>query len=85
MLEVYMVAFVLNVLSHVPGGWGVIEGTVMILLRELHLVYDSDNNMSKVLAAIVVFRVIYFLLPLLISLVLVGGHEYALRKNWVGR
>ena len=82
-LEVYMVAFVLNVLSHVPGGWGVIEGTVMILLRELHLVRDPDHNMSKVLAAIVVFRVIYFLLPLLISLVLVGLHEYALRKNWI--
>jgi uncharacterized membrane protein YbhN (UPF0104 family) len=82
-LEVYMVAFVLNVLSHVPGGWGVIEGTVMILLRELHLVRDPENNMSKVLAAIVVFRVIYFLLPLLISLVLVGLHEYALRKNWI--
>ena len=82
-LEVYMVAFVLNVLSHVPGGWGVIEGTVMILLRELHLVHDPDNNMSKVLAAIVVFRVIYFLLPLLFSLVLVGGHEFALRRNWI--
>jgi hypothetical protein len=22
-------------------------------------------------------------MPLLISLVLVGGHEYALRKNWI--
>jgi uncharacterized membrane protein YbhN (UPF0104 family) len=82
-LEVYMVAFVLNVLSHVPGGWGVIEGTVMILLRELNLVPDPDNNMSKVLAAIVVFRVIYFLMPLLVSTVLVGWHEYALRQNWI--
>ena len=82
-LEVYLVAFVLNVLSHVPGGWGVIEGTIMILLRELNLVPDPDANMSKVLAAIVVFRVIYFLLPLLISAVLVGWHEYALRQNWI--
>jgi uncharacterized membrane protein YbhN (UPF0104 family) len=82
-LEVYMVAFVLNVLSHVPGGWGVIEGTVMILLRELNLVSDPDNNMSKVLAAIVVFRVIYFLLPLFFSTALVLWHEYALRQNWI--
>jgi len=82
-LEVYMVAFVLNVLSHVPGGWGVIEGTIIILLRELNLVPSPDTNLSKVFAAIVVFRVIYFLLPLLIAAVLLAWHEYALRRNWI--
>ena len=76
-----MVAFVLNVLSHVPGGWGVIEATITLLLGKLH--YVADANMPKVFAAIVVFRVIYFLLPLAASVVLVGWHEYALRKNWI--
>lgn len=80
-LEVYMVAFVLNVLSHVPGGWGVIEATIMTLLGKLD--YVSEANMPKVFAAIIVFRVIYFLMPLLVSAVLVGWHEYALRKNWI--
>jgi phosphatidylglycerol lysyltransferase len=80
-LEVYMVAFVLNVLSHVPGGWGVIEATIMTLLDKLD--YVPAASMPRVLAAIVVFRVIYFLLPLLISVVLIGWHEYALRRNWI--
>ena len=31
-LEVYLVAFVLIVLSHVPGGWGVMEAGMMTLL-----------------------------------------------------
>ena len=80
-LEVYMVAFVLNVLSHVPGGWGVIEATITLLLGKLN--YVSEANMPKVFAAIVVFRVIYFLLPLLAATLLVAWHEYALRKNWI--
>ena len=36
-----------------------------------------------VVAGILVFRVIYFLLPLMISAVLVGWHEYALWKKWI--
>jgi uncharacterized membrane protein YbhN (UPF0104 family) len=80
-LEVYMVAFVLNVLSHVPGGWGVIEATIMTLLDKLD--YVPAESMPRVLAAIVVFRVIYFLLPLFFSTALVLWHEYALRKNWI--
>jgi uncharacterized membrane protein YbhN (UPF0104 family) len=82
-LEVYMVAFVLNVISHVPGGWGIIEGTIVGLLGGLDKVPDPAANMSKVFAAIVVFRVIYFLLPLFFSTVMVLWHEYALRQNWV--
>ena len=31
-LEVYLVAYVLIVLSHVPGGWGVLEAVMMTLL-----------------------------------------------------
>jgi uncharacterized membrane protein YbhN (UPF0104 family) len=80
-LEVYMVAYVLNILSHVPGGWGVIEATITLLLGKLH--YVSEANMPRVFAAIVVFRVIYFLLPLLVAVSLVAWHEYALRKNWI--
>jgi hypothetical protein len=55
----------------------------MILLSGLKLVPDPQANMPKVFAAIVVFRVIYFLLPLLLSAILVAWHEYALRRNWI--
>ena len=82
-LEVYLVAYVLIVLSHVPGGWGVLEAGMMTLLGTLKLVPDPDVNMPKVFAGIIVFRVIYFLLPLLFAAVMVGWHEYALRKKWI--
>ena len=80
-LEVYLVAYVLNVISHVPGGWGVIEATITGSLSALELVARED--IPKVFAAIVVFRVVYFLLPLLVASLMLAWHEYALRRNWI--
>jgi phosphatidylglycerol lysyltransferase len=82
-LEVYLVVYVLIVLSHVPGGWGVLEAGMMALLGTLQLVPNPEANMPMVVAGIIVFRVIYFLLPLTFSAALVGWHEYALRKKWI--
>ena len=82
-LEVYLVVYVLIVLSHVPGGWGVLEAGMMALLGTLQLVPNPEANMPMVVAGIIVFRVIYFLMPLAFSAALVGWHEYALRKQWI--
>ena len=82
-LEVYLVAYVLIVLSHVPGGWGVLEACMMTLLGSLRLVPEHAANMPKVLAGIIVFRVIYFLIPLLFAAAMLGWHEFALRKKWI--
>ena len=56
---------------------------MMALLGSLKLVPDPEVNMPKVFAGIIIFRVIYFLLPLLFAAAMVGWHEYALRKNWI--
>jgi uncharacterized membrane protein YbhN (UPF0104 family) len=82
-LEVYLVAYVLIVLSHVPGGWGVLEAVMMTLLGALELVPNHAVNMPKVFAAIIVFRVIYYLIPLAFGATLFGWHEYALRRKWI--
>jgi glycosyltransferase 2 family protein len=82
-LEVYLVAFSLIVLSHVPGGWGVLEAVMITLLTVLKLVPDPSENIPRVVAAIIAFRVIYYMLPLALAVVMVGWHEYALRKNWI--
>ena len=47
MLEVYLVAYVLIVLSHVPGGWGVLEAVMMTLLGTLQLVPDPDSEHAQ--------------------------------------
>ncbi|MBY0495804.1 MAG: bifunctional lysylphosphatidylglycerol flippase/synthetase MprF [Cyanobacteria bacterium] len=58
---VFLIAILIGIISHIPGGMGVFEG-VLVLLLAPHL--DS----RQVLPSLVVFRVIYFLGPLLIGL-----------------
>lgn len=80
-LAVYLVAYVLVVLSHVPGGWGVLEAVILSLLKVLNLI-DQDE-IPHVLAALVIFRLVYFLGPLLLAASMLGAHEVALRKGWL--
>ena len=53
---VYVIANVAVLLSHVPGGLGVIEGVVLFLLPD-----------QQVIGALILFRVAYFLVPLCIG------------------
>jgi phosphatidylglycerol lysyltransferase len=65
---IYVVAVALGVLSHVPGGLGVFELVI------LYAVGDSAP-VNAVAAALVTYRGIYFLLPLLLSTVLLANFE----------
>ena len=56
-------AILLGMVSHVPGGVGVFEGLMVLLLKP----YLPS---AALLPALVVFRAVYYLLPL--SLALVG-------------
>ncbi len=60
-LPMYLMAMVAVVLTHVPGGAGVLEITI------LHLTSASTQD---VLAALLCFRVIYYLIPLLIAVII---------------
>lgn len=51
--SVYVIANVATLITHVPGGLGVIESVVLFLLPQAHLI-----------GAVLVFRFVYFLLPL---------------------
>jgi phosphatidylglycerol lysyltransferase len=65
---IYAVALALGVLSHIPGGLGVFE---------LAILYTVGRNppVNDVAAALVIYRAIYFLLPLLLSTVLLANVE----------
>lgn len=65
-LPAYLLGMVAVVLSHVPGGAGVLEVVV------LHL---STADKQGVLAALLCFRVIYYLLPLLAAAVIFVLYE----------
>ncbi len=55
----YITGNVMALLTHVPGGLGVMEGAVMYLLP----------NGGRLIGALIVFRLAYFLVPLVIGLV----------------
>ncbi|MDD6088769.1 MAG: YbhN family protein [Desulfovibrionaceae bacterium] len=71
-LPAYLLAMVAVVLTHVPGGAGVLEVII------LHL---TDIDRQSVLAALICFRVIYYLLPLLLAALIFVLHEIITRTG----
>ncbi|HLA29715.1 MAG TPA: YbhN family protein [Pseudomonas sp.] len=73
-LGVFLASFSLALLSHAPGGLGVLEVTFLAAMPELPA--------ADVLAALIVFRGFYLLLPFALSLFVVLGFEWA---QWQSR
>ena len=67
---VYVLANVASIVSHVPGGLGVLEAVVIHVLPEV-----------SVIGALVVFRFIYFLVPFAIGAVLFAACELMQRRR----
>ncbi len=72
-LPSYLLAQVAAVLSHVPGGVGVLEVVLM------HIVHGVKPE--KLIGAIVVFRFFYYIIPLVIAAVLLLWNELRLRAG----
>lgn len=68
-LGVFLASFSLALLSHAPGGLGVLEVTFLAAMPEL--------PKADVLAALIVFRMFYLLLPFALSLLVVLGFEWS--------
>lgn len=73
----YLLAIVLVLCSHVPGGLGVLELALITLL--------DPSEPQAVLGAILAYRAIYYLLPLVIAAALLGGNEVVRRRDDVSR
>ena len=67
-LAVYAIAVGLGVLSHVPAGLGVFETVIIASL-------GSAVNIDAVLGSLVLYRLIYHVLPLLIAILAVSATE----------
>jgi uncharacterized membrane protein YbhN (UPF0104 family) len=68
--SVYVIANVTSLIAHVPGGLGVIESVVTYLLPG-----------TQVIGALIVFRFVYFLVPLAIGSILFAATELAFRRK----
>ena len=69
----YVLANVATILSHVPGGYGVVESVVLMFVPR-----------EPVLAALIVFRLAYFLIPLMLGTVILGIAELSRARRRKG-
>ncbi|HEY0901293.1 MAG TPA: hypothetical protein VGD95_04150, partial [Micavibrio sp.] len=74
---IYILAQVAGLLSQVPGGLGVFEGAFLWLLSGT----INDEQHLIVVSALVLYRVIYFFLPLLVAGVGLFGYEMHTRRH----
>lgn len=73
-LGIFLASFSAALVSHAPGGLGVLEVVFLLAL--------PDVNPADVIAALLVFRLFYLLIPLALSLVIVLFFEHA---QWLRR
>lgn len=74
-LGIYLLAMFAGIVSNVPGALGVFETVILLLL-------SSKVSASTILGALIAYRGIYYLLPLLVAAGLLGIFElrFGIRK-----
>jgi phosphatidylglycerol lysyltransferase len=78
LLGAFLAAQLLGLASHVPGGLGVFEGLMVLLLKPF-------LSSAELLPALVVYRAIYYLLPLATALVFLVVDELRERRRQAAR
>ena len=73
-LGIFMLAQFFGIVSNVPGGLGVFESVIIILL-------SPAMQPSAILGSLLVYRGIYYILPLVVSSILLGAFEIFQRKE----
>src|SRR5260370_15720741 len=64
---IYLIAIAAGVISNVPGGIGVFEAVLLLLLQSV--------PKGSLLGALVAYRAIYYFAPFAVALALLGAHE----------
>jgi phosphatidylglycerol lysyltransferase len=75
---VFLASQTIGVISHVPGGIGVFEGSMVVLLKPF-------LPPATIVPALALYRVIYYLLPLCVALVLLVTEEVRHRLRGAAR
>ncbi len=77
-LGIFLLGQLVGIASQVPGGLGVFE-TVMLVLLAPHL------PAAAVLGSLLAFRIVYYVVPLAAAALLLAAHELALRREGLQR
>lgn len=73
LLSAYLLAILLGMISNVPGGVGVFEGILLLLLPSL--------PEAELLGSIIVYRIVYYIIPLLAAIGLLLSKEIAIHRQ----
>ena len=65
--SVYVFACLLGIASHAPGGIGVFEATMLKVL--------PSPSQEALLASLLMFRILYYVIPFVLALALLGANE----------
>lgn len=68
-LAIFMAAIVVGLVSHVPGSLGVFESAIILLIR------PAEPHVLALVGALLAFRAVYYLLPLVCGIVLLALAE----------
>jgi glycosyltransferase 2 family protein len=72
-IAAYAFACILGVASHAPGGIGVFEATILLALPGV--------PKEQLLGSLLLFRLLYYILPFVTALALLAGREILLRSR----
>lgn len=69
-LAIFLASFSVALASHAPGGLGVFE---IVFITAMHITDEAQKD--AIIAAVIIFRIFYFWIPALISVVVVVAFE----------
>ncbi len=75
---IFLLAQIAGVASNLPGGLGVFEAIILIFLAPFY-------PAAAILGSLVAFRVVYYLLPLILATILLAAHEIVEKREGVAR
>lgn len=75
---VFLLAEAAALASHVPGGIGVLDAVVLVLL-------PPTISKEAVLASLLAYRGIYYFIPLIVGTAMLAAHEVLQRKEYIKR
>jgi uncharacterized membrane protein YbhN (UPF0104 family) len=71
---IFVAATLLGFASHAPGGIGVFDAAMLVALWQ----YDKP----RLLAGLLLFRILYYVVPLVLSLLILGVREVVWGLRW---
>ena len=77
-LGIFLLAQIAGLLSSVPGGLGVFETIILLLMSDY-------GEPTAIMSSLLLYRVIYYILPLILASVLLGVNEFLSRRQFINQ